>query len=528
MKPRQRRARGPSLEVLEDRRLPSGFAALVRPDLVAAEAPTLSLHWDDSVDPASDGMTTRAAGEFAGRAEPECRVGLDLDDDGSIDRMLEVGPRGRFRGRVALPFGESVVRVIAEDPEGGRVSGTLSITRCDEVLDWNATLLEVIRESRTPPPIAARAMAMVHIAADDAVQDVLRSPNRDRLSRPALDRATRAAASSAAHRVLLGLFPEEAERFAGEFKGSPAGADRTRASVWGRAVGRREAAEMLADRADDGSNESSDYTPTGAIGDWRPTPIRFAQALLPHWPGVDPFALETGASFRPAGPPDLASATYAASFAEVRSLGAATGSTRTAEQTEIALFWADGAGTETPPGHWTRIAAEVSLARGLTLVENARLFAVLGAALADAGIAAWDAKYAADLWRPITAIREAEADGNPDTQADPTWSPLIATPPFPSYVSGHSTFSGAAAVVLGEIFAAGTPFSTTSEGLPGVLRSFSNFDAAAREAGVSRIYGGIHFDFDNVDGLALGRIVGSIALDARLGDHGDPPPPPGA
>src|SRR5439155_7225921 len=123
---------------------------------------------------------------------------------------------------------------------------------------------------------------------------------------------------------------------------------------------------------------------------------------------------------------------------------------RTPEQTEIALFWADDAGTCTPPGHWNRIAQHVALARGHTLVENARLFAMLNTSLADAGILCWVLKFTYDFWRPVTAIRLADTDGNPDTDPDPTWEPLLVTPPFPAYISGHSTFSGAAAAVLGQ------------------------------------------------------------------------------
>jgi membrane-associated phospholipid phosphatase len=216
----------------------------------------------------------------------------------------------------------------------------------------------------------------------------------------------------------------------------------------------------------------------------------------------------------------LTSAEFTRTFARVKALGAATGSTRTPEQTRIALFWADGAGTVTPPGHWNQIAAQIAMQQGNTLPENARMFAVLDVALADAGIAAWDAKYTFDYVRPVTAIRNAAADGNPNTVADPAWSPLLATPPFPSYVSGHSTFSAAAAVALAGFF--GTDhltFTTGSDALPGVTRTFTSLWSAAEEAGVSRIYGGIHWDFDNAAGLALGRAVGQQAVKRLPGRH---------
>src|SRR5439155_2374215 len=171
---------------------------------------------------------------------------------------------------------------------------------------------------------------------------------------------------------------------------------------------------------------------------------------------------------------------------------------RTKDQTEIALFWADDLGTVTPPGHWNRIAQTIALERGNTLAENARLFAHLNIALSDAGVLCWVIKFTFEFWRPITAIRETERDDD--------WTPLLNTPPFPAYVSGHSTFSGAAASVLAESF--GTDkikFETACDSLPDVKRKFTSLSAAAEEAGMSRIYGGIHWHFDNVEGLKVGR-----------------------
>jgi hypothetical protein len=153
---------------------------------------------------------------------------------------------------------------------------------------------------------------------------------------------------------------------------------------------------------------------------------------------VTPFAIPTSSFFRPNGPPPLQSARYAADYNEVKALGAATSAQRTSEQTEIALFWADGAGTVTPPGHWNVIASDVATARGNRMRQNARLFAVLNIAMADAAIAAWDAKDTYNFWRPVTAIRLGDTDGNPATTPDPTWTPLIITPPFPDYISGHA------------------------------------------------------------------------------------------
>jgi hypothetical protein len=232
--------------------------------------------------------------------------------------------------------------------------------------------------------------------------------------------------------------------------------------------------------------------------------------------------MSTDGHFRPPGPPALASAQYAADYNEIKALGAAVGSTRSSDQSEIALFWADGSGTETPPGHWNSIAQQVGVAQGNTLEDNARLFALLNLAMADAAICAWDAKYTFDFWRPVTAIRNGDLDGNPATEADPAWSSFIVTPPFPDYVSGHSTFSGAASAVLAMFY--GTDhiaFTTGSDFLPGVTRSFVSFSSAAEEAAASRLYGGIHFRSANEDGLHAGQDIGAWAVTHFLQPKGN-------
>jgi hypothetical protein len=198
---------------------------------------------------------------------------------------------------------------------------------------------------------------------------------------------------------------------------------------------------------------------------------------------------------------------------EVRELGGRDSRTRTADQTEIAKFWADGAGTSSPPGHWNRIAQALARDRRLSSFETARLFALLNATLADAAVCCWECKYRHALWRPVDAIRESDDEELRDT----AWLPLLPTPPFPSYTSGHSSFSGGAATVLASFFGSDRiAFESTSEGLPGVTRSFTSFSAAADEAGRSRIYGGIHFEFDNSVGLAVGRAVADQVMNCLM------------
>ena len=374
--------------------------------------------------------------------------------------------------------------------------------RGDVVTDWNNAALDTIRADRIAPPIASRSLAIVHVAIYDAVNGIARTHEPYLVPSAVPASASReAAASAAAYQTLVSLFPNHTSTFdalhAAILAGIPNSPQKTHGITWGEFV----ASQILAARANDGSNAIVQPPGGSGPGVWIPTPPAFLPYLLPQWGFVVPFAMTSSSQFRPPGPPSLDSQQYAADYEEVKQLGAAMGSTRTADQTEIALFWADGAGTETPPGHWNSIAQIIAAARGTTLEENARLFALLNIAMADAAICAWDAKYTYHFWRPVTAIAFAEPEL--------IWMPLLVTPPFPEYTSGHSTFSAAGATVLPLFY--GTedlPFTTGSDFLPGVYRSFSTPFDAAEEAGVSRIYGGIHFHSANVDGLQAGSSIG--------------------
>jgi membrane-associated phospholipid phosphatase len=372
----------------------------------------------------------------------------------------------------------------------------------DVVTDWNNAALDAIRAANTAPPIASRSLAILHTSIYDAVNGIARTHESYLVQSGVPASASReAAASAAAHDALVNLFPANASSFdalhTAILAAIPDGPHKTAGILWGEFV----ANQIVAARANDGSDAI--LLPPGGSGPgvWVPTPPAFLPYLLPQWGFVVPFGMSSSSQFRPPGPPSLDSQQYAADYEEVKELGAAVGSTRTEDQTEIALFWADGAGTETPPGHWNSIAQTIALAQGNTLEENARLFALLNIAMADAAICAWDAKYTFDFWRPVTAIAFAEPQLN--------WMSFIVTPPFPDYVSGHSTFSAAAATVLPLFF--GTEdltFTTGSDFLPGVYRSFSTCLDAAEEAALSRIYGGIHFRSASEDGLQAGISIG--------------------
>src|SRR6266511_2430097 len=383
------------------------------------------------------------------------------------------------------------------------VSSIGSPANADVVTDWNNAALDAIRAGNTNPPIASRSLAILHVSIYDAVNGIARTHEPYLVESAVPGSASREAAASAAARdALVNLFPANASTFdalhAAILAAIPNGPQKTAGIVWGEYV----ASQILVARANDGWNATVPPPPDGSgPGVWVPTPPAFLPYLLPQWGFVVPFGMSSSSQFRPPGPPSLDSERYAADYDEVKELGALVGSTRTEEQTEIALFWADGAGTETPPGHWNSIARIIADARGNTLEENARLFALLNIAMADAAICSWDAKYVFNFWRPVTAIAFAEPELN--------WMSFIITPPFPDYVSGHSTFSGAAATVLALFYGTGDlPFTTGSDFLPGVYRSFPTCLAAAEEAAVSRLYGGIHFRSANEAGLQAGISIG--------------------
>ncbi len=391
------------------------------------------------------------------------------------------------------------------------------LMHADPIFDWNDEALAAIRTDRTSPPVASRALAMLHGAVYDAVESIDQR-NGTYLSVPAAPptASREAAIAEAATRVLSNLFPAQVAKFQANrqewLAKVPEGLDKQA----GIAAGGRAADAMLAARANDGSQNSVTYTPGGQPGDWEPTPPALAPALLPQWPGVRPFAISSGSAFRPGPPPALDSAQYTAAFDEVKQIGSATSSTRTPDQTQIANFWANGAGTATPPGHLNLMARTIAESRGTTLSDNARLMAILNLALADSAIVCWDIKYRSDFWRPITGIRKAADDGNAATQADPTWTPLLTTPNFPSYTSGHATFSGAMATVLTRFFGTSQlPFTAASENPAAEARSYSSVDQAAQESADSRLYGGIHWRFDNELGLSMGRSVG-LATSQRM------------
>lgn len=449
---------------------------------------------------------------------------------------------GRFAIQLPVDEGLQTLHLVAQDPLGRQADMQLEVRRGNTIQDWNAAALDIVRQWTTlsndpypnrivtaQPPIVARNLAMIHIAMFDAANAVTGTytPYRVNLP-PQTDASPSAAAASAAYEVAKALYsaPDELNVWQASLNETLAQETDPAARDRGIELGRQVGQAILADRAGD-MNVTATYQSTDEVGHWRRTPPGYLPPTLPQWPLVKPFAMTSGAEMRPAPPPSLDSPEYAAAVDQVMRLGAYQSTERTADQTEIALFWADGGGTYTPPGHWNAIATDVTLAQKTNLLDTARTFALTNIAMADAGIAAWDAKYDYDVWRPIDAIRQADIDGNPATQSDPTWMPLITTPPFPSYISGHSTFSGAASSVLAALFGDNVAFDSTADGHTApeqrpldpsqvVTRHFTSFSQAAEEAGISRIYGGIHYSFDNTAGLECGRQIGTAVIDRLM------------
>lgn len=376
----------------------------------------------------------------------------------------------------------------------------------DPILYWNDQALALLGGST---PIQSRSMAMLNVAMFDAVNAAQGGKRHAYLTGVgATGGDTRAAASQAAHNVLVAIDPTHAATYDAALATSLALVADGTAKTRGVSTGNAFAGAMLAARATDGSGAVVTYTPTGLPGDWTPTPPAFAPASLPQWGGVTPFLLGVGDQFRSVPPPALGSAAYAAAYNEVKDIGSAASVTRTADQTDSAKFWASNNASFA----WMRVALGLAEGDGKSTLDTAATFAQLSVAMADAQIAVYNDKYFYRLWRPVTAIRSGDLDGNGGTVADPDWTSLLNTPAFPSYVSAHSALSEAAALTLGASFGDGTNFCLT---LSFGSRCFANLTGAATDASDSRIWGGIHYRFDTAAGLVLGTNIGDWVLDAR-------------
>lgn len=405
------------------------------------------------------------------------------------------------------------------------LAATVSAARADVVLDWNRVAGDVLvnNQSLQNPGMASRSMAMMNLAIYDAV--AMTSPGETMFfnyggghTSPGMTADYKAAAAQAAYTVLSGIYDDQSARLDAALATSLSAIADGAAKSEGLAVGTMIGQSILSRRAGDGYNSMSQYLPTAAPGHWQPDPLNPGQqAWGPAWGEVTPFALRSNRQFMPGSMPSLTSQAYADAFNEVKELGAANSTTRTAEQTEIGYFWAyDRSGMGTPHRLFSDVLDTIAVQQGNTTKENAELFAKATVAMADAGVVAWNSKFEYDFWRPVTGIREADTDGNSLTEADPNWTPLGApggdhsdfTPPFPTYVSGHATFGGALFGVLQEFY--GTDdiaFELESQEMPGIVRNFNSFSEAMAENGRSRVYLGIHWNFDDTVGQEVGQKI---------------------
>jgi hypothetical protein len=394
-----------------------------------------------------------------------------------------------------------------------------SSQQANEVVQWNRALLVIVRTPGAQPATVhpTRSFAIMHAAIYDAVNAIDRKhrPYLVRLSGVPRDSSQEAAAAAAAHEVLVALYPAFKAALDTQLQQSLAQIPDGNGKAEGILIGLDVADRILAARGNDGSNAPSiPYVFGTAPGDYQSTPPNFApQPQFTHWSHVTPFTLQRAKQFRPVPPPALTSDAYGDAFNQIKSLGIANSTTATADEALTGRFW-NGA----IQNYWNEIAQTLSLARGLTTAQNARLFALLNLSLADDVIAFYDAKYTYNFWRPVTAIRAADPGVNPETVADPNWLPEVGkTAPDPSYPGAHGVISASAAEVLISFFGKDSAeFNVTSEVLPGVERFFTSISAAAEEATLSRIFGGQHFRFDLTAGQRLGREVADYVLDNFL------------
>lgn len=404
----------------------------------------------------------------------------------------------------------------------------------DDVVAWNDKILSVLALSGQNNVVQTRSLAMAHAAIHDALNAIDHRYRRYAFRGHTVHWASaEGAVAAAAYGVLAGVIPDfgtaaqqtaaleaATERLTASLSAIPDGPAKTE----GMFVGQVAAAAILALRDGDGATSNIPYTPLTGPGYWQPTPNPnppdpaiggpgFQDALLPGWGNLTPFTLRSGEQFRPDGPPALTSRRYARDYEEVMILGERLSVVRTAEQSEIARFWYEGS-----QAGWNRIARVVASHHVLDLWEQARLFALLNFAMADGFIAGWDTRYFYNFWRPVTAIREGDNDGNDRTIGDPLWESFLNTPAIPDYPSTHSVLGAAAARVLARFFEHDEIAFVVTSGAPfaGITRAFSSFSEAARENADSRVYAGIHFRTACRDGLRLGRSIGAWVVNNYL------------
>ncbi|MCX5117473.1 phosphatase PAP2 family protein [Micromonospora sp. NBC_00362] len=511
--------------------------------------------WEDLVGHFEFGVTAaqsyRLQFDAAADVSRSLRVSVSRADTpftSAVDQSVPLtSSMGRFTFDFVSPFGDPKAVLLFHF--GGQSASTVRLDNisltplavnpaADPILYWNGVLLSTYKALDLPPTSSSREAAILHAAMHDAAVSVTGVGNPYRVRVPVSYPGTmdnvvapslHAAIDRAAYDVLTALYTRHGRSFTDALNGAverrPSGVNDAE-EARGDTVGAAAAAANLQARANDGSGDDTEYPVQENVpGAWRPTNGK--AAVSPNWGLVTPFALTSGQQFRPGLPAGatgyadlLGKQEYRAQVQEIRDYGGQGSVLRTPEQTQIAFFWAnDLGGTYKPPGQLFSHTRIVSEQRQLGILANARLFGLVALALADAAIAAWDAKYQTpiDLWRPVTAIEATEGKG---------WQPLSKTregvpytPAFPAYISGHATFAGAWSAVMKRYFGTDAiAFDATTDDphAMGVVRHMTGFDDAAEENALSRIYLGVHYRFDADAGLATGRSVGAYVFANRL------------
>src|SRR5438309_2883184 len=426
-----------------------------------------------------------------------------------------MNPLTQFKKILILPLLIAAALVALASP---------TVAHADAVTDWNMIASNaIVVTAGQPPPVTALSFAMVQAAVYDAVNAIDRG-HQPYLPEPPSNPSDskEAGTATAAFRVLVGfpdlpgLFPAQLPTLQPQYDayiaGLPDNPPGSRAN--GVAIGEATARTMLTNRQNDGRFGPSPTPYPVAPGLWRPTPPNFANDPAPWVGNVRPFLVPSAEMLRTDGPNALTSAAYTEDFNEVKELGSLYSTTRTADQTDAAIFWQDHA-----HALFNRIFRTLATSQGLDIVNSARLFAMENLAAADAAIGCWNDKYYWQFWRPITAIREADTDGNPDTEADPTWLPLfdpatpvchpppLVTPPFPDHPSGHASATAAFTQTLQNFFGTDKIAFSAFSNKSCTTRTFDRFSDALEEVIDARVWAGIHFRTADEQGAKLGKKV---------------------
>jgi hypothetical protein len=438
--------------------------------------------------------------------------------------MLVPGLGGRGHTPAAGAAAGTARRVVALALAGHALVGAApaDAQSLDTVLTWNRAMLSALAVPGANPPtvFVTRPLAMVSVAVFDTANafDDSYHPYATRVV-PASGASRDAAVAQAAHDVLVALLPSQRAAFDTLLAASLAGLPEQAASD-GAAVGAAVATATLQLRTGDGwERPVKAFVVSSLPGYWKPAPPANLNAAFTHYPDATGFIVPDGRRFLTEGPPPLTSERYARDFNETKALGGVDSAVRTAEQTQVARLWASVGTSTTFWGVWNQVVAHVARTRGLSGLEAARAFALVNMTHHDALLSSFTGKFLYALWRPVTAIREADTDGNGATDADPTWTPLVPTPPYPGHPGNMACLGAAQARVLERVIGQdAVPFQVTWTGTtgPDVSRSYNGFRQLADEGGQSRIWGGIHFTFETLASLGSCTLLGDYAADNVL------------